>query len=104
MNQGVTQKFFTVNPRRDATFATQQHLEPADLERYPRDQGLDLARFRDALDRHAHQATIRRDMAAANATGARIGTPAFFIGGRFVAGALPFAEFERRIDAALAAP
>ena len=89
---------------RDALFANQQHLEPADLERYARDQGLDLARFRDALDRHAHQATIRRDMAAANATGARIGTPAFFIGGRFVAGALPFAEFERRIDAALAAP
>jgi len=89
---------------RDALFANQQNLEPADLERYARDQGLDLARFRDALDRHVHQATIRRDMAAANATGAEIGTPAFFIGGRFVAGALPFAEFERRIDAALAAP
>ena len=52
-------------------------------------QGLDLARFRSALDQHTHAARIRRDMAAADATGASIGTPAFFIAGRFVAGALP---------------
>ena len=42
--------------------------------------------------------------AVADATGAQIGTPAFFIAGKFVAGALPFEEFQRRIDAALAAP
>jgi len=88
---------------RDAVFENQQHLERSDLERYAREQGLDLARFRSALDGHVHQAAIRRDMAAADATGARIGTPAFFIAGRFVAGAQPFEEFQRRIDAALAA-
>ncbi len=83
-------------------FDNQQHLERADLERYAQDQGLDMARFRRALDQHTHQARIRDDMAAADATGAQIGTPAFFINGRFVAGAYPFAEFQRRIDAALA--
>ncbi len=88
---------------RDAVFENQRSLERSDLERYARDQGLDLARFRSALDRHVHQAAIRRDMAAADATGASMGTPAFFIAGRFVAGALPFEEFQRRIDAALAA-
>ena len=88
---------------RDAVFAHQQHLERADLERLAAAQGLDLARFRSALDQHTHAARIRRDMAAADATGASIGTPAFFIAGRFVAGALPFEEFQRRIDAALAA-
>ena len=46
---------------------------------------------------------LRDDMAAADATGAQIGTPAFFINGRFFAGALPFDEFRRRIDQALAA-
>ena len=59
--------------------------------------------FRAALDGHTHQARIRDDVAAADATGAQIGTPAFFIAGKFVAGALPFEEFQRRIDAALAA-
>ena len=88
----------------DALFANQQHLERADLERYARTVGVDLARFRRALDAHTHQPGIRDDMAAADATGAQIGTPAFFINGRFVAGALPFEEFQRRIDAALAAP
>ncbi len=87
----------------DALFANQQHLERADLERYARAVGIDLARFRRALDAHTHQPGIRDDMAAADATGAQIGTPAFFINGRFVAGALPFEEFQRRIDAALEA-
>jgi protein-disulfide isomerase len=88
----------------DALFEHQQNLERADLERYAQEQGLDMARFRAALDNHTHQAAIRDDMAAADATGASIGTPAFFINGKFVAGALPFEEFQRRIDAALAAP
>ncbi|MDB4932993.1 MAG: Periplasmic thiol disulfide interchange protein DsbA, partial [Myxococcaceae bacterium] len=88
---------------RDALFAHPGGLARADLERYAEAQGLNLARFRSALDQHTHAARIRRDVAAADATGASIGTPAFFIGGRFVAGALPFAEFQRRIDAALAA-
>ena len=88
----------------DTLFENQQHLERADLERYAQEQGLDMARFRAALDNHTHQARIRDDMAAADATGASIGTPAFFINGKFVAGALPFEEFQRRIDAALAAP
>ncbi len=82
----------------DTLFENQQHLERADLERYARDQGLNLARFRRALDDHTHQAAIRDDMAAADATGASIGTPAFFVNGRFFAGAYPEEEFLQRID------
>ncbi len=85
----------------DHLFGNQAHVERADLERYATEQGLDVDRFRSALDRHIHKPRIKEDMAAADATGAQIGTPAFFIAGRFVAGALPFEEFERRIDAAL---
>jgi protein-disulfide isomerase len=87
----------------DALFAQQDRLERPALEALAQAQGLDMTRFRAALDNHTHQASIRDDMAAADATGAQIGTPAFFIAGKFVAGALPFEEFQRRIDAALAA-
>jgi protein-disulfide isomerase len=87
----------------DALFENQQHIERADLERYAQAQGLDMPRFRRALDGHTHQAAIRDDMAAADATGAQIGTPAFFVNGRFFAGALPEEEFQRRIDRAAAA-
>ncbi len=84
-----------------ALFQNQQSLERPTLERLAQEQGLDMARFRAALDNHTHQAAIRDDMAAADATGAQIGTPAFFINGKFVAGALPFEQFQQRIDAAL---
>jgi len=86
----------------DLLFQSQQHLEREDLERYAQQVGLDLGRFRRALDAQTHAAAVRDDMAAADATGAQMGTPAFFIGGRFISGALPFEEFQRRIDAALA--
>ncbi len=88
---------------RDALFENQQSLAREDLERYAAQLGLDVARFRAALDAHTHQAHVRADVAAADATGAQIGTPAFFVNGRFFAGALPFEEFQRRIDQSLAA-
>jgi protein-disulfide isomerase len=42
-------------------------------------------------------------MAAADATGAQIGTPAFFVNGRFFAGALPEDELRQRIERAASA-
>ncbi|MBL8604155.1 MAG: DsbA family protein [Myxococcales bacterium] len=85
-------------------FENQQNLDRATLERLATELGgIDMTRFRAALDNHTHQAAIRDDMAAADATGAQIGTPAFFINGKFVAGALPVDQFVTRIDAALAA-
>jgi protein-disulfide isomerase len=90
-------------PFHDLLFQRQSALERPQLEQYAAEQHLDLARFRAALDAHTHRAAIQDDMAAAGATGADLAMPTFFIGGRFVAGALPFEEFSRRIDAALAA-
>ena len=88
----------------DLVFANQRALERADLERYAQQAGLDLARFRTALGQHTHAAAIRADVLAADSTGASIGTPAFFINGQLLAGAQPFAEFARVIDAELARP
>lgn len=85
----------------DAIFAHQgdeDGLARAALERYARAQGLDLARFRQALDDHRHLAAIRADMAAATATGVQLATPAFFINGHFMSGAQPLTEFIARID------
>ncbi len=87
----------------DALFAHQRELGREDLERYAAGQGVDLRRFRAALDAHTHERAVRADIAAADATGVQIGTPAFFINGRHLAGAQPFGEFQRRIDAALQA-
>ncbi|UJR82066.1 DsbA family protein [Sandaracinus amylolyticus] len=74
-------------------FENQRALERANLEQYAQQQGLDMTRFRAALDNHTHQAGIQADMQAANSLGAR-GTPAFFINGRQLMGAQPFEQFE----------
>jgi hypothetical protein len=87
----------------DLLFAHQRDggLERPGLEQYATQVGVDIGRFRSALDQHTHQAAIRADIAAADATGADMGTPATFVNGVLVSGAQPFAAFQTAIDAAL---
>jgi len=64
--------------------------------------GLDEQSFNTCLD----SGKYRDDMEASFTNGVELGiesTPSFIINGELVAGALPFTEFERLIDAALAA-
>ncbi len=92
----------------DALFGAQQEFSGetaaarAFFERIAQAQGLNMERFRAALDNRTHEAAIRQDMQALERSGAEAGTPASFINGRFVSGAQPFPEFQRVIDAALA--
>jgi protein-disulfide isomerase len=88
----------------DLLFQNQSALERADLERYAQQVGANLARFRRALDQHTHLAAVREDIAAAEASGVSMGTPATFVNGHVVMGAQPAEAFQRVIDAELAAP
>jgi protein-disulfide isomerase len=88
----------------DVLFANQSQLARADLDRYARNAGLDPTRFRNALDQHTHQAEVQADVDAGDASGAEMGTPAFFVNGRLVVGAADLDEFERVVQAALAEP
>jgi len=86
----------------DLLFENQRDLERASLETYAAQIGLDVGRFRLALDGHVHQAAIQADMALAARIGAR-GTPTFFVNGRSLVGAQPFESFQDAIDGARAA-
>jgi len=88
----------------DVLFQNQRALERENLEQYAQQVGLNMTRFRAALDGHTHAAEIEADKRAIDRAGARIGTPTFFINGKMVQGALPFEQFKAAIDAALAAP
>ncbi len=83
----------------DLLFENQQALDRASLESYAAQLGLDVGRFRLALDGHVHQAAIDADMALAARIGAR-GTPTFFVNGRELVGAQPFEAFQDQIDGA----
>jgi protein-disulfide isomerase len=81
----------------DKLFANQQNLDRASLEKYAQELGLNMARFKAALDSKKHEAEIQADSASGNKIGAN-GTPAFFINGTSLSGAQPFEAFKARID------
>src|SRR5262249_47560153 len=87
----------------DQLFAHQDALDRASLERYAQGLGLDLARFKSALDSGKFKAAIQHDIAEAGAVVHQgFGTPTFFINGRMIAGAYPFATFKQVIAQELA--
>jgi protein-disulfide isomerase len=62
--------------------------------------GLDMVRFKAALDQHVHQAKVSADTAAATQAGIN-GTPAFLIGDYYLSGAQAAPAFRRLIKRAL---
>ncbi len=100
--QGGNDKFWAYHA---LLFQNQRSLDRASLERFAEQLGgINMGEFRQALDTRRHQAAIQADMQAVSAAGARIGTPSFFINGKLVQGAQPFAAFQAAIDAELNAP
>ncbi|HOU89518.1 MAG TPA: thioredoxin domain-containing protein [Polyangiaceae bacterium] len=89
----------------DALFEQQRGagLGRAELERLAAAQGLDLARFRAALDARTHKPTVEADAAVAKAAGIT-GTPTSVVGRFVVSGAQPVGAFSRAVDRALGAP
>jgi protein-disulfide isomerase len=81
----------------DVLFANQRALDRASLERHAQQVGLDLGRFRSALDSGRFEAQVAADAAEGARVGAQ-GTPTFFINGRTLVGALPIEQFRRLID------
>jgi protein-disulfide isomerase len=81
----------------DKMFANQQALDRASLERYAQELGLDVGKFKAALDSNKFEAQISADSAEGTRVGAN-GTPTFFINGRQLVGAQPFEQFKSVID------
>jgi protein-disulfide isomerase len=81
-------------------FANQQAIKRPDLEKYAEELGLDMTKFKAALDNHTHKAIVDKDIEAAKQAGVS-GTPAFTVNGYFVSGAQPFPAFNKVIKLAL---
>jgi protein-disulfide isomerase len=94
MAAGEQGKFWELH---DKLFANQQALARPDLERHAQDLGLDMGRFKQALDSGKFKAAVLADQRLAQQVGAD-GTPSFFINGRLIAGAMPFDAFKKVID------
>jgi protein-disulfide isomerase len=84
----------------DKLFANQSAIKRPDLEKYAEELGLDVGKFKAALDNHTHKAAVEKDMEAAKQAGVS-GTPAFTVNGYFVSGAQPFPAFNKVIKLAM---
>jgi protein-disulfide isomerase len=81
----------------DRLFANQRALGGPELEAHARALGLDLGRWRAALDSPRTRARLDADAALADQLGVQ-GTPTFFINGRPLVGAQPFERFKTMVD------
>ena len=84
----------------DKLFANQRKIKMDDLKQYAQELGLDMARFDKDMLNLENKKSIDVDSAEAASMGLT-GTPGFFINGRYLRGAKPFADFAKLINAEL---
>jgi protein-disulfide isomerase len=85
----------------DWMFDNQQALDIPALKGAAKTMGMDSTAFDSCLDSGKHAALIKKNTKDGQEAGVR-GTPAFFVNGVFLSGALPFEKFKTEIDRALA--
>ena len=85
----------------DAMFKEQRSLGVEQLKEKAARLDLDATSFNECLDSSRHSEAVLADLQAGSAVGVT-GTPAFFINGRFLSGAQPYAELAKVIDEELA--
>ncbi len=85
-----------------SAFANQKALTRENFEKWAQEAGVDMAKFKDALDKNTYAAKVDKDLALGQKLGVR-GTPHTFINGVTVNGAQPVDKFKEVIDAQLAA-
>jgi RNA polymerase sigma factor (sigma-70 family) len=85
----------------DRLFANQDKLDPASLEEHARVIGLDVGKFKAALDSGKFRPRVEADVQLAKE--AKInGTPTFLINGELFTGAQPLPAFKHKVEEALA--
>ena len=95
---GAQGKFWEMH---DKLFANQKALARADIEKYAQQVGLDLTRFKAALDGNVYRARVDEDIALARQLGVK-GLPASFINGRLIVGAKAYDRFKEVVEDELA--
>ncbi|MEN9577163.1 MAG: hypothetical protein RJA70_172 [Pseudomonadota bacterium] len=83
----------------DKLFENQKAMTREDLDKYAKEFGLDMTKFKKALDEGKHTKFVEADMEVASKAGVR-GTPAFTVNGYFISGAQPITEFNKMIKLA----
>ncbi|MFH0804589.1 MAG: thioredoxin domain-containing protein [Patescibacteria group bacterium] len=86
----------------DKMFANQSKLTIADLKGYAKELGLNATKFNSCLDDGTYASKVQTDETQGGQYGVN-GTPATFVNGTLISGAVPYAQFKAAVDSALAA-
>ncbi|MDY0000858.1 MAG: thioredoxin domain-containing protein [Polyangia bacterium] len=86
----------------DKLFENRESLDRANLETFAQELGVDMAKFKEALDKGTYTKLVKDQQDFVTKLGAK-GAPAFFINGRFVSGAQPLDVFKAKVNEALEA-
>ena len=78
-----------------------QGMKKEQLYGLAEDVGVDKAKFTNCLDSEKYKNEVLKDISDGQSIGIN-GTPGFLLNGQLISGALPFAEFEKIIEKALA--
>jgi protein-disulfide isomerase len=81
----------------DLLFQNQRNLSYEAFKGYASQLGLDVAKFEEDYKSPELAKQIEADVALARSLGVT-GTPGFFVNGRFLSGAQPYAAFKQKID------
>jgi protein-disulfide isomerase len=82
----------------DILFKNQQNLTAPDLEKYAKEIGLNMDKFKAAIDSHKFAAQIEADTKQGSELGVS-GTPAAFVNGQLISGAQPVEAFKKIVEA-----
>jgi protein-disulfide isomerase len=84
----------------DKLYANQTALTLTDLKGYAKELGLNTSNFDSCLDSSKYASKVAAQEAEGQASGVD-GTPATFVNGTLISGAVPYEQFKAAIDAAL---
>lgn len=84
----------------DKIFANQETLSLENLKKWAREVGADGAKFDSCLDSGKTAMIVQKGMQEGQQDGIQ-GTPGFFVNGKLISGAVPFANFQQAIEAEL---
>lgn len=84
----------------DKIYANQDKLSAATLSTWAKEIGLNMSKYDSCVSSNKYSERIQSDMQLGSQSGVD-GTPATFVNGELVSGALPYASFKQLIDAAL---
>jgi protein-disulfide isomerase len=94
VNEQGSDKFFKYH---DILFKNQDKLDAANLEKFAKESGADVNKFKECVGAKKYADAVQKDMDYGEKIGVK-STPTFFVNGQLVSGAVPIEQFAEIIE------